>query len=424
MKDLFAPLSRIDKWAYGALALSVIALLVHWRYGSYAIMLMAAIHIFRLVSTKKIGNPNLNGTARCGLWLMVAYWVLYVVSALFSTDKGEAWKTVMVKLPFLVLPLILLSGDSGYLDRKRIRALFYLLIAMLDIRFIISLTISMANILQGTPVTDALKWEFDPLGLHHNYLGLYIVIAFAFLYTDIRHHWKQRNRIWRTAILLTIVALLLYMTFSGSRSAIATTGALFVAALTHIILIQKHYRSGVFILLASMLFIGGILLVAPQTFSRFTSIVQKMKAGQPGDDRVALAQNALDALEGHWLWGYGSGDYMPALLSTYQKNGFQDGITFRYGSHNQYLETLLETGVIGLVILLIMLLYPIVTHLDKRRRHLLTAMLTIAIMSQIFFESMLNRSMAVQIITLCYCLMIIDAHREPSNNPLLHRNQS
>ena len=408
---MFASLTHMDKWAYSSFIVAVVALLIHWRLGCYAMLLMTVVHIIRLFTLKHLGNPHINRPSRVCLWLMIAYWVLYIVSALFCANKEEAWETVLVKLPFVVFPLIILSGDTGYLDGKHIRGLFYVMLGTLIIRFLISVVISVAAITKGVPVSQSFYWEFDPLGLHHNYLGLYITIALAFLYTDIQHYWKRRNRTWKYTISITMAVLLTYMLLSYSRSTIVTTVVLIAVALLHITVSQGNWLSGVIVFSACVLLCIGLQTTAPRAFARFGVIITNIKNGQPGDDRIALAQYAWKTMEDHWLWGYGSGDYMPTLMTTYEKYGYQDGLKYHYGSHNQYLETLLETGIIGLAILLVMLLTPLATHIRHNKRHLLTLMVTSAIMSQIFFESMFNRSMSVQMAALCYCLIIVDANR-------------
>lgn len=411
--NLFKPLSHSDRWLYATLMLTMAAMLAYWRIGVLSILLLIVVFGIRgWMQHATIINRRIDRRQKLCLWLMVAYWLLYVASVFWSDDKTEAWDTVITKIPFAVLPLLFIWFNTDFLDRAHIRGLFYTMLATLSVRFIIGTGISLVKVATGMPFGEAFYWEFDPMGLHHNYLGLYLVIALGFVYTEIRRHWKDGSRYWRIMISMVTGILLLYMLLSDSRSAMVTTALLVCAAMVHIVIIERHWKSGIALAAGCMLLVGAAYLCVPQQFQRFGNIVDAMEAGRPVDDRAILSQCAFDAIEGHWILGFGSGDYMPVLLATYEQHDFQKGIERHMGTHNQYLETVMECGVVGLVLLLSMLLMPLLTHVKRDRRNLLVAMLTTAIMGQIFFESMFNRQMGIQISAFCLCLMILYCHSE------------
>lgn len=405
--------TNLDKAAYAALLFIPVAIVAHWRVGIIAIILLAILTIARMIARRQWGNPSLSKSQIVCLLTMMLFWLLYVFSALYSTNHAEGWSSVSTKLPFLLLPLLCLISDTSSLTRQRINAVFYTLLAALLIRFAACLVVDAVKYLGGTPFAQLKDWQLDPLGLHHNYLALYITAAFAFIYCECLRHWSQASRRWRISILAATAALLAYLLISASRSGIVITALLGILILVHQTFFRHRWKLSLLTALVIVALTAGAYLVKPDLFIRFTSIFSEMAAGRLGEDRFALIPYGLQTAEGHWLLGHGSGDYMDALMQTYEKNNFAKGLANHYDAHNQYIETLLETGVIGLVIMMLMLLLPAVLALVKTRKadtdHLRISLciLTFVLMASIFFESTLDRQMGVQFVAIAYCLLAL-----------------
>ena len=396
-----------EKLTFGALCLSVAAVVLWWRLGVIAIMLLVVASLVKLISTRRIGNPSLDRLQRICLWAMVAYWILYAVSAIVSTDHAEGWSTAGIKLYFLLLPLLCLCNDTTYLTRHRIRSLFQVLTATLLLRFIVCLAVSGIQYLKGVPLAELKDWQMDPLGLHHNYLALYLVTDLAFLYTQ----FVERDKSTRQRRLLLLIpaaaALVAYLFMSASRSGILTLGLLAIACLVHLTFVRKRWKTGLCITLFSIGLLAGAYWAVPSTFSRFTTPLQNRDANHVADEREILWECGLKTAKKSLLFGYGSGDYMPPLLESYTQRGYHKAVQETLGTHNQYLETILETGLVGAAMLLFMLFTPFVASLRKNRRTLLVPLAILAMTSQMAFESMLNRQMGAQFIAIVYCLLVL-----------------
>ena len=115
----------------------------------------------------------------------------------------------------------------------------------------------------------------------------------------------------------------------------------------------------------------------------------------------------VKATEGHLMFGYGVGDCSAQLREKFEERGYRKAVDVGYNSHNQYIETVLETGIAGLVVLLFMLLAPLVIALSKGTRSFVTVMVVMVVVVMNIFEVMLNRQMGVQFIALVYCLLIL-----------------
>jgi len=68
--------------------------------------------------------------------------------------------------------------------------------------------------------------------------------------------------------------------------------------------------------------------------------------------RIAMWTCAKDVIKENFMWGVGIGDAKEDLIADYRKKDFRVGYYWGYDSHNQYIETTLTIGIVGLVILL------------------------------------------------------------------------
>ena len=405
-RNPFKGLPWQEKLTFGALSLALVAIVLWWRIGILAVGLLVAASVVKLISTRKLGNPALDRPQRVCLWAMVAYWLLYAVSAIVSTDHAEGWATASTKLHFLLLPLLCLCNDTSYLTRNRLRALFQVLTATLLVRFVACLVVDGIQYLKGIPLATLKDWQMDPLGLHHNYLALYLVTALAFLYTQ----FARIDRSTRKRMILLIpaaIALVGYLFLIASRSGLLTLGLLAMACLVHLVFVRKRWKTGLCIMLFSVGLLAGAYVAVPSTFSRFTAPLRNRDANHVADEREILWNCGMKTAQEKLLFGYGSGDYMPPLMEAYTQRGYHKAVQETLGTHNQYLETVLETGIVGLAFMLFMLFAPLALSLGKKRRNLLVTLTVLVIASQIMFESMLNRQMGAQFIALVYCLLIL-----------------
>ncbi|MBQ0016539.1 MAG: O-antigen ligase family protein [Bacteroidales bacterium] len=421
MRFHFLPgLNNYQRSVLIATALSVVAIVSYWRIGICALTLLAVCAVVKIIASKKIGNPALSKPARICLYAMVAYWMLYVISACYSQNHAEGWNTVAIKVLFLVLPLLLIAGDTRYVTHQHLRGLLAILVATLCIRFAICVALSVWNCLHGMSATEAFRWNYDPLGLHHNYLALYILVAEALLYVNLVSTIGIKRCRWiRWSSVLAAVILSTYLYMSGSRSGIAALLLLIVACLIHLAIFKRQWV----VALAAALFVGifgyGLSHISDTISDRYAQTAEELSEGTSSDVRLWLLECGLETAKQELVFGYGSGDYELALKESYIRHGYIDRLQ-NLGSHNQYLETVLETGLIGLAVLLIMLLLPTAIAIATHRNWLLCAAPTLAVMSQIFFESMLNRQMGVQLITLLYCIMIVGLSISPTCNLSRH----
>jgi O-antigen ligase len=76
--------------------------------------------------------------------------------------------------------------------------------------------------------------------------------------------------------------------------------------------------------------------------------------------RVAIWKCAWDVVKLNPVWGVGTGDVQDNLQESYRINKFDFAYLYNsYNAHNQFLETMLALGVIGLLLLLCSFILPL-----------------------------------------------------------------
>lgn len=404
--NLFAGLPWYDAAEYGAMILITLTVPIAWSIGVWSLILLCLATLVKCIQRRRVGNSCLSRGGRAGLWLMIAYFALSAVSALWSSQPAEAWERAALMLPMLALPLAMLLTDTAYLKQRHTDALVFLLAGVLTVRFAVMAVRAIVRYLMGIPPSLLIDFHFDPL--HHNYLALYLITAIALLYVVVERNWHRADwRRWRWVVVADMALLAGYMVIMGSRSGLVILAMVAVACLAHLALVRKRW--GVAAVAAGLLVVGvgATYLAAPKLYWRIVYSAEKMLAGEPGDGRQVMWQCGMELVKERPLTGWGSDGYWPELRERYRAHDFAEGYEpERYNTHNQYLETLLMTGSVGLAVLMMMVMVPAVASCCKPRRNLPMALFTIVYGGFLMFEVMFGRQMGLLFICWWYGLLL------------------
>ena len=439
---------------FAILIFITLAIPIHWRLGIYGLMLLCVNTIIRIIATHKIGNPALHRPQYICLGLMILLFLVFAVSATYSNQPSLAASTLVTMLTILVPPLLFLIVDTRYLQRRHFNLLTYLLATVLTLRFLAMLIRSAFHSIDSsiytslttifpTLLTQLCSWitdgvPFEPLRnalatipiratahlfnntpfeyleeyhfatLHHNYLSLYTLTAIALIYIQLVRHWKSPR--WHTArwlVLGDIGLLSTYVLLSASRSGMVIMVLLYSVCLAHLAIKRKQWHIAGLTLLSLVVVIAVSYWAFPEKYERLTYTAERMLEGEEGDIRQTMWQSALDAAKQRPLFGYGCDGYWDELIKQYQLNKCFDASANQYSTHNQYLETLLATGMAGLAVLLAMILVPAILAFNKSTRNLPLLLFTLVYASSFCFEATLERQMGLLFIGFWYCILIL-----------------
>lgn len=365
-------------------AFMIWALLLPFDFSIVGTYILFLAFFYNLIINKF--KVKVRSFSEAGLFYVLIIYGLYNALSLIYTQNFDFGLSKFEKrLPLIIVGLIgIFNVGSNGINIKGV-ASFYL--TGISLAFIIILINTyneffFGNLKAFINVYGISNYNyFDPIK-HYTYLGVDLLMAIPLLFFAYRDG-KNKNLI-----------LILYLLVAGFL--IYLTGA-------KIILISFLIISGIFIYMLfpvqnnskwTWSFMVLFLIIA--TIFLFTHPrVQNLKNALLDEDSPAWSYPRFDAwksgikvVEKNIWFGVGIGDYEDELNEQYLLDNAIYNARNELNPHNQFLQTIIETGVLGLLLLLILLLLPL---RNKNLNHFsLTFLLVFG--PAFFVESMMIRN--------------------------------
>lgn len=414
MKQLFKGLNAFEASEYVLFALAAATLPWSWSLSLKMLFLLLLNTVIKCVRSRSCGNKRLGKAERITLIAMIVFPAVYALSVLWSDNRVEGWRNVTAKLTFAEFAIIALLSDTSYLKQKHIHSIMQLFTASILVRFVVRLGITLFDFLfNNRPHDELLGFYFDPM--HHSYMSMYVLLALSYccylLYKA--KHWNQARYI---AVVVAAVILCAYIVILKSRAALLCLVLMVAAAWCVLVFVKRHYRQGIIILGLCVIGCVTAMVAMPSKQKRLTNSIISIASGHRDEDRFTITRAALNITSLNMPWGVGAGDRIDEMDKQYTQMGAAAEKEHLFNPHNQYLDTLMTTGVLGLLVLVVMLAIPM-TKAIKQRDWILTAMFFIVIFNALF-ESIFERQMGIIFFCLMFCILqnrqkgcIIDTER-------------
>jgi O-antigen ligase len=230
------------------------------------------------------------------------------------------------------------------------------------------------------------------VGINAIYLSAYCVAAITWLL----YFGYINNRLIKLKKIVVIPVcsyLCLVVFLLSSKMVIFILLLILVFFILYIGFVNK--KLGIAVLLLVSITVAGIIVLNRLPYLRWRISVTKIKDynGEKDDQngvavRMIIWKSALELIEERPLAGFGIRGAKEAMLEKYKAKHFDLGLTNKFNCHNQYLETTLRSGVIGLAILLSMLMIVLVNGI--RQKNFLLIILLLHFMCTSVVESTLE----------------------------------
>jgi O-antigen ligase len=137
---------------------------------------------------------------------------------------------------------------------------------------------------------------------------------------------------------------------------------------------------------------------------------QKLELRQR-DDRIIIWESAGKIIKRNLLIGVGIGDVRNELVKEYGRIG-EEGLKLgRYNTHNQFVEVLLENGMIGLLLFLI--LFGFMIFISFSEKNLLYGLFILIVSIFFMFETVLYRLAGISFFSLfSFLLLYVDLKKD------------
>ena len=202
-----------------------------------------------------------------------------------------------------------------------------------------------------------------------------------------------------------IAVMVVFLASIGSRSWI---GVVFFFGLT-ITLTNRKMASLRLRRTFIAIFIGFLILIVslPVTRERFEGLITpKFEFSEYRIDRLVIWSTALNYIHDNpriFLFGNGTGSSNQSMDDAYNKLGIEWDFEQKNNTHNQYLNFLLNHGIIGLTILLAYLIFPLLSF--RKSGNLLGVAMILVFMYGLVFENYLDRQKGVIFVSLLYSML-------------------
>jgi O-antigen ligase len=216
--------------------------------------------------------------------------------------------------------------------------------------------------------------EFISPFIHNTYYGMYLSLGVAVAFALLR---LANRRI----LIVPIVLMLITLVFVDSRGAMISFAlAVLIASTT---MIKRKYVVVIAIILL------GIIYISPRTNLLIKDLRQTVNnlnynTTESAGLRLIIWRSSFEVIKENFLAGVGTGDSEAAML---EKTKVSNKLAYEshLNAHNQFLETTMTHGIVGLLLILALLGYPL--YVCFKYRDWLFMVFILIVSGNMLFES-------------------------------------
>lgn len=330
---------------------------------------------------------------------LIIFYLLYVIGLFYSFDKKEACFDLEVKLPILLFPIISFFIPKKYITKKylwyfALNVIVGLIIYILY-RFGFGITSALKNSLPIIP-----QISYCNLTNYPSYFALIASVTLILIYkVPLLSLFNIKNK---TSYLLKGAAYLIitiFFLFLNSTSGLLCITIAYISIILNMYFVEKN-RIGA--LLPIIIIISFYSLVFNlNSFNdryQYYATVELKTQKKDGSQRKFVNFNAHKLIMESSLFGAGTGDVRSSISEFYRKNGAN--FDKYYNAHNQFLQTDIALGLLGLIYLLYLFLLPFIKMLRQKEYFLIAIIVLFG--TSFLFEAMLEQHMGVYFFSFMY----------------------
>ena len=320
------------------------------------------------------------------IWMPAMYYVVSLITLLFSPDREDGWNIAGRQLMILLMPLLFcLDG----LDMKKHRTRLLLAFSISSTFSILYLYIDAATILwhYRLPVSELFSQQFmnhnfsAPIGIHATYLSLFAALSFVF---NLERFLLAKRTRW---FYLLSMAVLAGGLLQLSSRAVCISLLLILTLVIPFFLVRPGIKWMSF---AAMLIFSGVLIGCISQVESFNiRYIEELKADiGKKNSNIAVPEPRIDRwratgeiIRKSPVWGFGLGGEKNLLKEKYFEKKMYISYLNEYNAHNQYLSCMLCLGAFGLLIYLFILWKGLVLAWKNIDPLFLTFMILLAVVS-------------------------------------------
>lgn len=334
------------------------------------------------------------------LWIVGLY-VLYCLGMLWSSNMEYGLDDLKVKLPLLVVPLLM-----GFVPRENFtkKKLWYYALSFsagLVVVLVYCLVRAILNAIQPDGFhSEELFYGHLTASFHATYLTLFCCTSLIIVYLcPLARLFRLKDR---TATIIKAAAILFFnvlIILITTRIAFIAMMLIYAVILVDLFRLKSNIvkKAAVLLLFCANIFtVFNLDRVKQRHIYTLTETgIEKPSEQTPKGSYTSLRMFILTQVPELVLrqpfFGYGTGDCKDALEAFYKEK--ETGFTYYYNAHNQFFQTAISLGIVGLGVLGMIFLCLVLRLWRKDRAVLLVGIVAMAMF--FFTESILERQAGV-----------------------------
>lgn len=365
--------------------------------------------------------------------VLASLYIAHAIGMLYTQNVIAGLTQLEKKISLLAFPVVL--STCRKFNIAHVKVIFKIFIITIIITSIICITYAVHrnNYLELFKYPDWFYFTYNDLTeilkIQPNYLAVYVgfsIIILSYFLTTNSASYSFKKKI---AIFFLIFYLFFFLLLLSGRTSIVAVSFIVLTGIGHYFYKRQILLRGLVIMVALCgLLVAGIsnIPVIKERFLQTFGIEQTNvwinhygdgKGGLPSV-RLLKWHCALKVISENWLLGVGTGDVQDALQVQYQKNNFELAFNAKYNTHNQYLQTWLGLGLVGLMLLSFCIVTPAVKAY-REKNYLFLAFIALFCICSIT-ESTLERQLGIVFYALFNSLLIFHLGKSSSDASIIN----
>jgi len=378
-------------------------LFVSFKYIQYPLVGLILLSLFT-IKYKNIKIQELKYT----LPIIIIFFI-NSISLIYSNNILAGLGTIETQLSLLLLPIII-CFDKEFYNKNKFKIInLFIFAAIIGVVILIIIFINSGNLsrlftlLKKKDVIVLVRWLNFSNNQHVTYVSMGLSLSIIFIVKFINN--KKRIYLFFKVIAILINVFIIFI--MGSRAALVV---LFLLTGYYIFKYLRNKKKIVILISFGVLVLFFLFILQ---YSRFKENLGKIKEANnivEVDFRFGLWSSAINVWENNPLFGTGIGSAKELLLNEYKAENNSVALKRKLNCHNQFLETATQTGLLGLINLLLVFAIPLY-HAIKKKQELLFLFLTICFIN-FMFESMLQRLAGVVFFAFWYSFLWLAYYKD------------
>ena len=299
-------------------------------------------------------------------------------SALNSYEFREFFKVEKLSA-FIIFPLIFLTAKNLFHEQSFINKCKYTYFIASNTSIIILLAVATVNSINHSSMIYFTYNELtNPLGIQPIYYGAFYCLAIIFGF-DLVTVFKKHEKIIALGIFLLSVAVILV----ASRTAWVI---LVIILLIKMVSIFKKNKKSLYMAMLFLFSFSVLILNNPTIKNRLLYSNSNVSSYSGLSFRLKIWEKTVELISEKPILGYGSYDAELVLQNKFLRENFRRAYFLRLNVHNQYLQTLLEAGAFGFLLLLLILLFFLFNSKGDTGKLLFLMLIFLSLLTESYFR--------------------------------------